>query len=36
MWWFLQYMKDIWQDAIPWMSAVSIVTVILLIMAVAL
>ena len=35
MWWFLQLMKDIWQDAIPWMYAVSIVTVILLMMAVA-
>ena len=36
MWMFLQYMKDIWQDAIPWIYAVIIVTVILLIMAVAL
>ena len=33
---FLQYIKDIWQDAIPWIYAVLIVTVILLIMAVAL
>ena len=35
MWWFLQLMKDIWQDATPWIYAVIIVTVILLIMAVA-
>ena len=36
MWMFLQYIKDIWQDAIQWIYAVLIVTVILLIMAVAL
>ena len=36
MWMFLQYIKDIWQDAIPWIYAVLIVTVILLIVAVAL
>ena len=36
MWMFLQYIKDIWQAAIPWIYAVIIVTVILLLMAVAL
>ena len=36
MWIFLQYIKDIWQDATPCIYAVLIVTVILLIMAVAL
>ena len=35
MWMFLQYLKDMWTDAMPWIYAVVIVTVVLLIMSTA-
>ena len=35
MWMFLQYIKDIWQDATPWIYAVLIVTVTVLILSTA-
>ena len=35
MWMFLQYIKDIWQDAIPWIFAVIIVAVSVLILSTA-
>ena len=35
MWMFLQYIKDIWQDAIPWIYAVLIVVIVLLILGTA-
>ena len=36
MWMFLQYIKDMWEDAIPWIYAVIIVTVTVLILGMAL
>ena len=35
MWMLLQYIKDIWQDAIPWIYAVLIVVIVLLILGTA-
>ena len=35
MWMFLQYIKDIWQDAIPWIYEVLIVVIVLLILGTA-
>jgi len=35
MWMFLQYIKDMWSDALPWIYAVIIMAVVLLIMSTA-
>ncbi len=35
MWMFLQYIKDLWTDAIPFIYAVMIVAVIVLILSTA-
>ena len=35
MWMVLQYIKDMWADAIPWIYAVIIVTVTVLILGMA-
>ena len=35
MWMFLQYIKDMWTDAVPWIYAVIIVAVMVLILATA-
>ena len=35
MWMFLQYIKDMWTDAVPWIYAVIIVAVIVLILSTA-
>jgi len=35
MWMFLQYIKDMWTDAVPWIYAVIIVTVMVLILSMA-
>jgi hypothetical protein len=35
MWMFLQYIRDMWSDALPWIYAVVIVSVIVLILATA-
>lgn len=35
MWMFLQYIKDMWEDAIPWIYAVIIVAVTVLILSTA-
>ena len=35
MWMFLQYIKDMWTDAMPWIYAVIIVTVMVLILGMA-
>jgi len=36
MWMFLQYIRDMWSDALPWIYAVIIVTVTVLILGMAL
>tara|TARA_A100001011_G_scaffold392817_1_gene481243 strand:+ start:1963 stop:2073 length:111 start_codon:yes stop_codon:yes gene_type:complete len=36
MWMFLQYIKDTWDEATPWLYAVAIVTVSIIILGVAL
>jgi hypothetical protein len=35
MWMFLQYIKDMWTDAVPWIYAVMIVAVMVLILSTA-
>ena len=35
MWMFLQYIKDMWTDAVPWIYAVIIVSVMVLILSMA-
>lgn len=35
MWMFLQYIRDMWEDAIPWIYAVIIVAVTVLILSTA-
>jgi len=35
MWMFLQYIRDMWADLIPWIYAVIIVTVMVLILGMA-
>ena len=35
MWMVLQYIRDMWEDAIPWIYAVIIVTVTVLILGMA-
>jgi hypothetical protein len=35
MWMFLQYIRDMWTDAMPWIYAVIIVTVMVLILGMA-
>ena len=35
MWMFLQYIKDMWTDAVPWIYAVIIVAVMVLILSTA-
>ena len=35
MWMFLQYIKDMWTDAVPWIYAIGIVAVIVLILSTA-
>ena len=35
MWMFLQYLKDMWSETLPWIYAVLIVTVMVLILATA-
>jgi len=35
MWMFLQYIKDMWTDAVPWIYAVIIVAVMVLILSMA-
>ena len=35
MWMFLQYIKDMWSDAVPWIYAVIIMAVVLLILSTA-
>tara|TARA_R100000027_G_C2185808_1_gene75374 strand:+ start:289 stop:399 length:111 start_codon:yes stop_codon:yes gene_type:complete len=35
MWMFLQYLRDMWEDLIPWIYAVLIVTVMVLILGLA-
>ena len=36
MWMVLQYIRDMWEDMIPWIYAVGIVSLMLIILAVAL
>ena len=35
MWMFLQYLKDMWSETLPWIYAVIIVTVMVLILGMA-
>ena len=35
MWMFLQYIKDMWTDTLPWIYAVIIMAVVLLILGTA-
>ena len=35
MWMFLQYIRDMWTDAVPWIYAVIIVAVMVLILSTA-
>ena len=35
MWMFLQYIRDMWTDAVPWIYAVMIVAVMVLILSTA-
>ena len=35
MWMFLQYLKDMWSETLPWIYAVLIVTVTVLILSTA-